>query len=105
MKLFTIIFSLYLLALNFSPCSDMVTAGESDTVQIEVSQTTDSDHNHTSSDLCSPFCNCHCCHVHTIDSGIMAFELIQPAISNEVFSRFQNAGNEYFNSILQPPRA
>ncbi|TLP79781.1 DUF6660 family protein [Maribacter sp. ACAM166] len=103
MKNLTIILAIYLLGLNFAPCSD--TIADNDDVQTEYSQATDGDHNHNSSDLCSPFCQCHCCHMHTIDFGLIPYVPFQPYISNEVFAYSQNAGKNFPISLLQPPRA
>ncbi|MDT0651183.1 MULTISPECIES: DUF6660 family protein [Autumnicola] len=100
MKIFTIILSLYFLALNFAPCSD--TVPDSDDTQLEFSQTTDADHN--DSDLCSPFCQCHCCHVHTIDFELMTFEPFQDPISNMILTSFQHHGKDFHTSLFQPPR-
>jgi len=102
-KIFTVILSIYFLALNFAPCSD--TTSDSDDTQIEFSQTTDANHDHSDSDLCSPFCNCHCCHVHTINFGLVAFEPFQGPISNEILTSFQHHGKDFHTSLFQPPRA
>ena len=84
------------------PCSDI--APSDDDVQIEISQTVDSEHDHNQSDLCPPFCHCHCCHVHTIAFGLMAFLPLQPAIPHEYFVHFDNLGKDIPHSLLQPPR-
>ncbi|WP_363317812.1 DUF6660 family protein [uncultured Dokdonia sp.] len=102
MKLFTIILSIYFLALNFAPCADTVV--DSDDTQIEYSLTADADHEHSDNDLCSPFCQCHCCHVHTINFGLVAFQPLQPAIPHEFFAHFDNLGKDIPHSLLQPPR-
>ena len=103
MKIFTVILSIYFLTLNFAPCSD--TPPDRNDAQIEFSQATDADHEHQSNDLCSPFCQCHCCHVHAIDFELMAFEPFQDPISNEVFAIFKENGKDFHSSLFQPPRA
>ena len=102
MKIFTLILSIYLLGLNFAPCNDTIV--DNDDIETVYSQATDSDHNHNSSDLCSPFCQCHCCHMHTIDFGVTAYETFQQSISKEVFAFFQKPGKDFYLSILQPPK-
>lgn len=72
--------------------------------QTEFSQTPDADHNHVNSDLCSPFCHCHCCHVHTIDFGLYAFEPLQPIVVQLSTLHFDSRGKDFQNSLLQPPR-
>ena len=84
------------------PCAD--TASDSNYALNEFSQTADADHDHSVYDLCSPFCQCHCCHVHTINFGLVAFEPIQPAFPLEFFARFDNLGKDIPHSLLQPPQ-
>lgn len=59
MRMFTLLFCIYLLALSVVPCSDTFMAGQSDKESITFSAS----HNHTSdnTDFCSPFCICNCC--------------------------------------------
>ncbi|MEH6657333.1 MULTISPECIES: DUF6660 family protein [Flavobacteriaceae] len=102
MKIITIILSFYFLALNFTPCVD--SKPNSDNTQVEFSQVTDADQEHNDSILCSPFCHCHCCHVHTIDFGLVSFELLQPAIPHQYFAHFDNLGKDIPHFLLHPPR-
>jgi len=102
-KSIAIILSLYFLALNFIPCND----GEmsSDEVDIENVIAMDGNHDHGATDLCSPFCNCHCCHVHTIESNIISFEPLILMNFKENFAHFDSLGNDISHSLFQPPRA
>ena len=61
MKFIAFIFSIYILALNFAPCVD--NSEIDDNVKTEISQTNGDEHQHQDSDLCSPFCMCHCCQI------------------------------------------
>jgi len=101
-QLLTFIFGLYVLTLNAFPCTDTdVASGDS---QTEVASTSNSDHSHTASDLCPPFCTCHCCHVHTVDFGSVNFKPINTGISSKVFLHFDSLGKEPISSLLDPPR-
>jgi len=51
------------LALNVVPCSDATNSA--DDTQVVTVIDIDGDHDQDC-ELCSPFCQCHCCHVHTI---------------------------------------
>lgn len=103
MKIATLILTFYLLALNGLPCSDAnFPANESQTETIMHGHTDHSENG--TSDLCSPFCTCHCCHVHTIDFGLPDFEPIVMGFSIEPIIHFDNVGKEYTHSLLQPPQ-
>ncbi|HEA23073.1 MAG TPA: hypothetical protein ENH87_19445 [Pricia antarctica] len=103
MKTIAVILSLYFLALNFIPCNDGdMLSNESN---IESIIATGGNHDHGATDLCSPFCNCHCCHVHTIESSIVAFEPIITMNFKKSFSHFDSLGKDNSRYFLQPPRA
>lgn len=101
-KFLAIILSFYFLALNTVPCGD--TANGSNDSQVVTVIDIDTDHDQDCG-LCSPFCQCHCCHVHTIDFGLVTFEPLQPEIPHEFFAHFDDLGKDIPHSILQPPRA
>lgn len=104
MKIFTLIFSFYLLALNFAPCSDTNVDSSEDSTQIEFSQSDTGDHDHNLLDTCSPFCHCHCCHVHTLDFGLNILDLYHPADYKLSTVYFDSIGKDISLSLLQPPR-
>ncbi|NOY47654.1 hypothetical protein MNBD_BACTEROID02-1257 [hydrothermal vent metagenome] len=102
MKFLAFILSIYILALNFAPCEDNVTVGND--VNVEVSQSGDIDHSHNNLDLCSPFCQCHCCHVHVTYLNLEDFTAPLQKIPTDIFLHFDSLGKDITNSILQPPR-
>ena len=70
-----------------------------------VANTQDHSHsNDTTQDLCSPFCQCHCCHVHVVEILINDFETINNEIFTHQFIHFNNSGKEITKRLLQPPR-
>jgi len=101
-KILAFILSIYILALNFTPCEDASTINEP--VKMELSQLDSADHNHNASDFCSPFCHCQCCQVHATDFEIIEFATLTTEIYSEVFFHIDNLGKDIPNSILQPPR-
>ena len=101
MKLIAFILSIYMLALNFMPCEDDHCADE-DTVCIETTEIHDTEHSHA--DLCSPFCECQCCHMHVTYTTLANTLIVAPEISTEVFSHFDSLGNDFTTTLLQPPR-
>ncbi|NER11836.1 hypothetical protein GWK08_00130 [Leptobacterium flavescens] len=104
MKILAVILSFYFLGLNFMPCSDAL-ENEKDATEF-VSQT-DADHDHDhdgdSEELCSPFCQCHCCHAH-VTSDLKTYDIFNPLIPNVIISKFDNGGKEFLPSFFQPPR-
>jgi len=48
------------------PCSDGLTMDKAGAETHYHNPTDQSQSNHSNNDFCSPFCNCCCCHTHTI---------------------------------------
>ncbi|MFZ0490372.1 MAG: DUF6660 family protein [Salegentibacter sp.] len=102
MKIITLIISVYILTLQAFPCTDVDIF--SDASHTELKTASGNDHNHSNSDLCAPFCTCHCCHVHTIDFGAISFHPVNQEISATNTPYFDNSGDEVLRSFLDPPR-
>ncbi|MAU14451.1 MAG: hypothetical protein CMH46_02805 [Muricauda sp.] len=103
MKIITFILSFYILSLNAVPCSDTGVPVNDSQVEFTMDADMDSSHNDVT-DFCSPFCTCHCCHVHTINFGLPDFEPIVMGFPFEPIIHFDNLGKEYTHSLLQPPQ-
>jgi hypothetical protein len=100
-KFLAIILSFYFLALNVVPCNDVGNANDDSQAVLTV----DFENDHGDDcELCSPFCQCHCCHVHTIDFGIAQFEPLQPTKAHDNFAHFDRIGKEFKISLFQPPQ-
>nr|WP_313781144.1 DUF6660 family protein [Allomuricauda sp.] len=100
-RFLAIILSTYFLALNVVPCSDAGNVAEDS--QVVATVDFDGDHDQDC-ELCSPFCQCHCCHVHTIGFGLTTFEPFNPLISQDNFNHFDSIGKDISLSLLQPPQ-
>ncbi|MFS4416022.1 DUF6660 family protein [Maribacter sp. 2307ULW6-5] len=102
MRFLAIILSLYFLALNVMPCGDDGEISDSVTTEFQV----DLDHNqdHGDCELCSPFCQCHCCHSHTLVFGLDIFEPIEPTVVQESFSHFESVSEDPVFTLFQPPK-
>ncbi len=83
------------------PCEDEVIAQEDITEfhQVDKSHSTNS-----SADDCSPFCQCHCCHVHIASFDSQDKELISLEISTEIPEVNYQLGDDIPKSFFQPPR-
>ena len=101
MKFVALILSIYILALNFTLCED--NNAVNDDIKVELTQNSDSDHGHNVLDLCSPFCQCHCCHIHATYFNT-SDNIVSNNISTKIFLHFESLGEDIQNSILQPPR-
>ena len=100
MKFFAFIFSIYIFGLNLAPCDDYDSVDNE--VKTEISKAVGDDHQ--DSDLCSPFCNCHCCHVYATHLIIVEFTIASTYISTEVFYHFDGLEKGFNPTILQPPQ-
>lgn len=60
MRLFALLFSLYLACLSCLPCADDVQVCV-EQAQTSISATSHSDCGRNMGDWCSPLCQCHCC--------------------------------------------
>ncbi len=98
-----VLLSLFFLVLNFIPCNDGELLGNDS--GIESIGAMGANHDYGAADLCSPFCNCHCCHIHTIESNILSFEPLVLMNFEETFVHFDSLGKDISHSLLQPPRA
>ncbi|SDW95551.1 DUF6660 family protein [Flagellimonas zhangzhouensis] len=101
MKLLALILSLYFLGLNGLPCNDCGGMGDDEEKVSIVDHGGDHD---STCGLCSPFCKCHCCHVHSLYLGTTAFEPITHSIVRENFIHFDGPARDVTPSLFQPPR-
>ncbi|GAA3788890.1 hypothetical protein GCM10022271_21780 [Corallibacter vietnamensis] len=102
MRILAFILSTYILALNFAPCEDSVLV---DDIKTEISQHADLDHEHNDvSDMCSPFCQCHCCHIHVTNTAKTSYVLITNNIPRHLLLHHKGVEKDFKVSILQPPR-
>ncbi len=100
MKLLTFILSTYILVLNLAPCEDYTTLN--DGVKTEISQAFD--HDNQNSDLCTPFCNCQCCHINVMQLKLVNVKFNTSFISTQDFFYLKGLEKNFTTSILQPPR-
>lgn len=100
-KNLAIILAVFFLGLNFIPCEDDILTIQQDT-QVQVSDY--GEHSPLEADSCSPFCQCHCCHVHVTNINGQAFESLDLAISTIIINKGANLGEELPNFHFQPPR-
>lgn len=102
MKFLATILSIYIFTLNLVPCEDTGTFDNK--VKTEISQDLGEHHHHQNADMCSPFCQCHCCHIHVIYFDIIDFAIPNIAISTEIFHFPNSLVKNFTASILQPPQ-
>lgn len=102
MKFIAIILSFYLLALQAVPCNDDdVTIGnDSQTISV-----VDFDNDHDDDcEICSPFCQCQCCHTPVINTQNFFTESEHKSIIEEIISKELNISQEVLFRVLQPPQ-
>jgi hypothetical protein len=103
MKFLAFILSIYIFALNLAPCEDYTVSD--DKVKTEISQAAENDHQHHGSDLCSPFCNCQCCHINAIHFQFVNVKFNISYISTQDFFYLNGSEKSFTTTILLPPRA
>lgn len=102
MKLIAFILSIYILALNFTPCEDSLAIDNSS--QSEFSQILDLDHEHNALDLCSPFCQCQCCQI-SVDFVAFYSSTLMTDYIFSINSSYKNSETQdVLYSLLQPPQ-
>ncbi len=83
------------------PCDDAV--GE-DTCVTEVHFYENIGKVHNDADLCSPFCQCVCCHISIASPQIYQLSSFYFSADANPFGYFENTGKDYFKYALQPPQ-
>ena len=96
------ILSLYILVLNFIACDDIAVSNND--IKTEISQSIDYDQNHLGLDSCSPFCSCHCCHIHATKFQILNFSSVEPQLPKTIIFYQDGVVKDFSPTLLQPPR-
>lgn len=104
-RIFTIIFSMYIMALSVMPCSDV--HGECNHNSELVNKAHDPDHPRDHDDMCSPFCACTCCNT-LININLMNVDLKFKSPQASELIQFSLADFFYisniYSKIWQPPK-
>lgn len=107
MKVFSSILALFMMALFLMPCADMYEKDVFNNQEYSTEITHQDTHDHTESDLCTPFCLCGCC---GMVSGVVlqwnvyslvkkTFDLSKPKVYyKSIFI------SRYLGEIWQPPK-
>ncbi|WP_407653983.1 DUF6660 family protein [Aquimarina gracilis] len=103
MKFLTLLLAIYFFSLNFYPCSDTHGDEEDSTAEISLDNDNHSDHDHCDSELCSPFCYCHCCQIHTSPVVLQNYALVKISYSKSIFRHFEKIHEGASFKPLQPP--
>ena len=108
MKVFSSILALYMMALFIMPCADM---DEKNVFNIQERPTEiahQDNHEHTESDLCTPFCLCDCC---GIVSGVVLQWNVYNLVKAKTFDLSKSKVyykstfiSRYLRGIWQPPK-
>ncbi|WP_073094023.1 DUF6660 family protein [Cyclobacterium lianum] len=106
MKIACYILSFYFIVLSGMACADTVPLKDSEN-SITVIKTANDNHNHDHNqgwDGCSPFCVCHCCHVHFLSTaGVDFTHLVK--LSAVYTSYFQDFRSIEISGFIKPPKS
>ncbi|WKN45403.1 DUF6660 family protein [Tunicatimonas pelagia] len=105
MRVFSLVWSFYVLLLASVPCSDEpVSDVATDQTVVAASQSDAHPHGHDSEDFCTPFCQCHCCHSHVVFFAAFG-SLDRPEPVTPSFINYTpQAEQSYAFSLFQPPQ-
>ena len=106
MKLFSIIISIYIIALSCLPCADMeVNSLAHTTTKFTANH---EDHSHDKeNDLCSPFCICSCCGSQVVSLfhiDAINFPILFKGIKTQLPTYKSVFASNFYGSIWQPPQ-
>ncbi len=108
MKLFSFIFTIYLLVLSAQPCRDIAETGFSDPqTGIEQNQFEEKEDEREESHECSPFCICSCRQMSVIQKLSSPVQEKEIAVLTRDFSKIASQSHyshQYFDFIWQPPK-
>ncbi|MBS1647288.1 MAG: hypothetical protein JST67_08100 [Bacteroidetes bacterium] len=102
MKIFKLLFALYILCISSVPCTDVEPPCANNTVPQVCEKTCNNPHEH---ETCSPFCVCFCCGSMVIQA--QKWEGMQPADQTSKtihFSCINNDTKDLPSSVWQPPK-
>ena len=106
MKVFTLIFSFYILALSCMYCSDKDNCKDLSADHLTCNASCDNTHdqNQQDNDNCSPFCQCSCCHGFVVlqFSKFTSEHLFANAKQFALYSA--NFSSAFSGNIWQPPK-
>ena len=100
MKIIAIILSVLFLSLSVVPCADAATDFEDGDLIVQQHN----DHN-ASADLCSPFCQCQCCHNHIMVYSNPVLEQSVSIAINAVFIYLDKETSQFTTKYIPPPQA
>jgi len=100
MKIFAVIFALYTVVLSLAPCCD-----ESEQANIQQTIQQSQNHHHDEeNELCSPFCQCSCCHAFIV-LHLLKQNSITPVLDQQqVLSTKGHLPSSFAADFWQPPR-
>ncbi len=108
MKLFSVIFSMYILVLSCLPCGDVDDCKVADNDKVSFSKTSHSEHQEDT-ETCSPFCICACCGTNIAYNFFFSTPISEKQTTqysqklNIVYTNDSFSSNFYGN-IWQPPK-
>ncbi|OFX17468.1 MAG: hypothetical protein A2033_12100 [Bacteroidetes bacterium GWA2_31_9] len=102
MKLFSFIFSIYIISLLVYPCQE---SSEISSHNTEQSQNTNHSHNEQDCHSCAPFCICNCCQVNTLTSLKVSVKAIPAILEKITFIYKETSVKDIVLTIWQPPKA
>ncbi|WP_246206141.1 DUF6660 family protein [Fulvivirga aurantia] len=105
MRITCYIFSFYFIVLSGVACADPIPEDSQQIVTTVEAESSGHNHDHKAGwDGCTPFCVCHCCHLHFFPATGVVFShpLKLPLVYSSFYQDFRSLE---LHDFLKPPRA
>lgn len=104
MKHLILIFAVIFSGIAIMPCQDAAASEIACSTEMSGHEATDAHSDETAEDLCSPFCACHCCHIHKVRIAASVNTLLPLTAEESKEALTAALLSKNFFSIWHPPK-
>jgi hypothetical protein len=104
MKHLILLFAVIFAGIVIVPCQDAAASETACGTEIDEQDAADLHSDETAEDLCSPFCACHCCHIHKVKVAASVNTLVPLAAEESKAALIHTLLSKDFFSIWHPPK-
>lgn len=104
MRFIAFILAIIILAISCVPCADRACALTAYKIKSELVKSSGQQDNHGQRDACTPFCQCSCCGVYSINHVVVAGSPINLLAGKDFISYMRSSVVEISLPIWQPPQ-
>lgn len=104
MKHLILLFAVIFAGIALVPCQDAAASEKACGTEVNGHEAADPHSDETPEDLCSPFCSCHCCHIHKVRIAASANTLLPLTAEESKEALTPMLLSKNFFSIWHPPK-